>query len=67
MSFYVELCGEDSHWEEVAGKSELLLFTSHSTVITGQPGIGMHMATFISLVLNILFHPQERPSVSLTS
>jgi hypothetical protein len=66
-SFYVELCREDSRWEEVAGKSQSLLSTAHSTVITGQPGIGMHMATLTSLMLNIPFHPQEKLPVSLTS
>jgi hypothetical protein len=66
-SFYAELCREDSRWEEVAGKSQSLLSTAHSTVITGQPGIGMHMATLTSLVLNITFHAQGRPLVSVTS
>jgi hypothetical protein len=66
-SLYAELCREDSRWEEVAGKSQSHLSTSHATVITGQTGIGMHMATFTSLVLNIPFHPQGRPFVSLTS
>ena len=59
MSFYEELCREDSRWEEVAGKSRSLLSTSHSTVMTGQPGIGTHMATLTLLVPNMLFHGRE--------
>ena len=58
-SFYAELCREDSRWEEVVGKSRSLLSTSHSTVITGQPGIGMHMATLTLSCLTYCFTPRE--------
>jgi len=39
-SFYAELCNEDSRWASSQKKPLPFLATSHSTVITGQPGIG---------------------------
>ena len=60
-SFYTELCEEELRW---ARDRQSLLSRSHSTVMTGQPGIGMSAATLTSLVLNML---KGRPPVSPTS
>ena len=62
---FMQSCAGKIH-KEVTGKSQSLLFTSHSTVITGQPSIGTNMATLISLMLNILFHLTSQCSDSRT-
>jgi len=49
MYLYDELCREDSRWLRDAPMPQGLLSTSHSTVITGQPGIGK--TTCLSYIL----------------
>lgn len=53
QSLYTKLCSEDLYWEEER-KNTFLPSIFHSTIITGQPGIGMPSTTLHSSSLTIL-------------
>ena len=50
-SLYAKLCEQDKLYVNTA-QSDRLLSLSHSTIITGQPGIGEPIALGISVPLN---------------
>jgi hypothetical protein len=54
MSLYDKLCEEDTLWAREAPEHFAMSFSmSHSTVVTGQSGIGMSAATLTPLPLNV--------------